>query len=167
MAKRRRTNKNFEQVPVSRNGSLATLADGAVDVTLIQASAFGRSCRVSSVDILWTLRGLTAGEGPLVFGVAHSDYTAAEIVEALAATIVDGSDKIAAEQANRLVRKIGVFSGFDTNETFNDGKSMKTRLNWEIQDGVSLNIWVLNNTGAILTTGAAIQANGHINLNWS
>jgi len=166
MAKRRR-NANFEQVPVSRNGSLATLADGAVDVTLIQASAFGRSSRIHSVDLLWTLRGLTAGEGPLLFGVAHSDYTAAEIVEALAATIVDGSDKIALEQARRLVRRIGIFSGFDTNETFNDGKSMKTRLNWEIQDGKSLNIWVLNNSGAILTTGSAVQVNGHINLTWT
>ncbi len=96
MAKRRR-NANFEQVPISRNGSLTTLADGAVDITLIQASAFGRESRISSVDLMWTLRDLTVGEGPLVFGVAHSDYTAIEVVEALAATIVDGGDKIAVE----------------------------------------------------------------------
>ncbi len=47
-------------------------------------------------------------DGALLFGVAHGDYTAAEIEEAIEATLsINQGNMVAREQANRLVRILG------------------------------------------------------------
>ncbi len=145
--------------------TLSTLADGS-----LAANAFPNTVNDSRLAIylkgVWSLRGAAAGEGPLEFGVAHSDYTAAEIEESLeSAGNWDLGDKIAQEQANRRVRRIGEFRGVTATgqeEVVNDGKPIFTRLNWKLAEGDTLAIWTRNGSGATLTTGASVAFKGKL-----
>jgi len=108
----------------------------------------------------WDLVGLTAGDGPIVVGFAHSDYTDVEIEEAIEAlTAISLGDKIAQEKANRLVRVVGVLSEGDT--ALNNGMPVKTRLNWAIPIGKFVDLFIYND-GVQLTTGAAVNFNGDL-----
>ncbi len=100
------------------------------------------------------------------FGLAHSDYSSAEIEECLEAqSALDLGDKVAQEQGNRLVRSIGVISNFGSvaeggSAPFNDGRPTKTKLNWKLSTGDSLHLWIRNGSGTIWTTGSTVQAIG-------
>ncbi len=100
------------------------------------------------------------------FGVAHSDYTAAEIEEALEGTGgIDLGDKIGQERANRLVREIGAFANtpqVSGGVGVNDGRPIKTRLNWKISIGDTLVLWARNASGVVFVTGSAIGATGNM-----
>ncbi len=125
---------------------------------------------ISSIVSTWNLDGLVAGQGPIIFGVAHSDYTDAEIevvIEAVGSW--DEGNKVAQEQAKRLVRRIGQFVGTQGTGTddvqFNDGKPVKTKLNWILNTGDTLKMWAYNTSSAALTTSApSMRADGHANL---
>ncbi len=69
------------------------------------------------------------------------------------------------EQAKRLVRDIGQFIGDPTiggSLAHNDGVPVKTKLNWRIGIGETLNMWVRNGSGVVWTVGAAVLVTGHI-----
>ena len=106
----------------------------------------------------------TADDG-MAFGVAHSDYTAAEIEECLESfASMDRGDKIAQEHSRRLVRQIGTFSGSGGGSaaSFNSGMPVKTKLNWYIGSGDQVQIWIRNGSGTVYTTGSAITINGDV-----
>ncbi len=128
--------------------------------------------RVSSVRATYSLSNYTKGFdiGPIAVGVAHGDYTLAEIEEFLETT---GSwaigNKIQQERANRRIRRIGVFLSPDTAGSasrLNDGKPITTKLNWTLAEGQDLKFWVYNlgtvSVGA--TTNANLNVFGHANL---
>ncbi len=120
---------------------------------------------VSSIVALWSMEAHTGGEGPIVVGVNHSDYTAAEVQEVLDATgSWDEGDLVAQEIAGRKIRQIGVFQGVAALETLNDGKPIKTKLNWILLQGQTLDVWAYNRDAATLTTGTSIKVDGHANL---
>ncbi len=102
------------------------------------------------------------------FGLAHSDYTAAEIEECLEAQgAIDLGDKVAQEQANRLVRSIGTISGPSAPAAaggiqWNDGRQHKVRLNWLMAAGDQLQLWMRNGSSAVYTTGSSITAQGDL-----
>ena len=101
------------------------------------------------------------------FGFAHSDYTDAEIEECLeAATAISQGDKVAQERANRLVRQIGTMAGVSSiaagGAQFNNGMKVKTRLNWLMGIGSTVQLWVRNSSGAVYTTGSTITINGEL-----
>ncbi len=148
----------------------ATALDTLASVTVLTAPTLPVSTneyRALSVSMLWAIRNFTVSEGPIVFGYAHGDYTVTEIKQAIEAeTMMDRGDKIAAEQGNRLVRRVGVFSGAVADEVINDGRPMKTRLNWVIPVGKTLNAWVYNQSGAALTTGSILVLNGKATIKW-
>ncbi len=125
---------------------------------------------VSSIVCNWSLDGIVAGQGPIIFGVAHSDYTDAQIEAVLENT---GSwsegDLTSKEIADRKVRQIGQFVGtLDTGTDdiqFNDGKPVKTKLNWILNEGNSLTVWAWNASGSALSTAdPAMICKGHANL---
>ncbi len=154
---------------VEENLSLGTLASGAT-VSDTWDEAVSERTLISSIVCTWSLDNLTAGQGPLTFGVAHSDYSDAEIQQVIDnAGSWDPGDKIAQEQAKRLVRVIGDYaspggSGAQDLE-FNDGRTMKTKLNWMLQTGDTLKMWVHNRSGsALATTVPVLKATGHANL---
>ncbi len=126
---------------------------------------------VSSIVATWSLDQLSLAQGPISFGVAHSDYTDAEIEEVIEnAGSWDRGDKISRERARRQVRVIGVFEGLGNtvqDVNFNDGKPMKTKLNWVLQTGDTLKMWAYNDSAtALATTVPTMKAKGHANL-WS
>ncbi len=125
---------------------------------------------ISSIEAVYTLTDLTPGSniGPVMVGLAHSDYTDAEIQQVV--DLVGGWDEgnlISQERARRKMRVIGVFSSETTNNitSLNDGKPLKTKLNWILNQGTSLRLWGYNlGTNAIATTVPDIHCQGHANL---
>ena len=127
--------------------------------------------RCSSLDATWSMSNFTPaqGDGPILVGVAHSDYTAAEIEEVIENTgsWTEGS-KVEQEIAKRLVRVIGTLrslTGATENDVLNDGKPIKTKLNWILNSGDTLKIWAYNIGGsALATTDPEVNVFGHANL---
>ncbi len=120
---------------------------------------------VSSIVCAYQMSGITPGEGPFLFGIAHSDYTDAEIEQVIEATTSwDAGDKIAQEIGRRLVRQLGQFEATTAQEDFNDGKPLKTKLNWKLNTSDTLRLWIYNLGANTLTDGSNLFANGHANL---
>lgn len=125
---------------------------------------------VSSIVAAYSLDDFTNGFdiGPIVCGVAHGDYSDAEIEEVIENT---GSwsegDLIAQEVAKRKIRIIGTFSQQLSGGTqlLNQGRPIKTKLNWILLTGDSLRIWAYNmGSNALATTVPTIHVSGHVNL---
>ncbi len=163
-AKRRRGRKQRAQKLVfSSSLALLTLATNDVVGGLLSDTVVDRVW-LSSMDIRSAIRDITVGEGPIVYGVAHGDYTDAEVEECLEAVgSWDRSDQVAVEQANRKVRTIGTFSGFTPEEVLNNGNPKRVRLGFMLEDGQTLRFWAWNKSGVNpLTTGAVIEGNGQV-----
>ncbi len=140
----------------------STLADNDV-ISDIVGDTPTEKVRCSSIEATYSISG-TAGDGPLIIGVAHSDYTDAEIEETLEnAGSWSLGDKVSQERAKRLVREIGTFDGLATEEVLNDGKPIKTRLNWSLISGQALRFWVWNKSGSALQA-TLLNVQGHANL---
>ncbi len=161
--KRRPRKFNLRKVRVAANSAIGALASFDVVSNVITA-AVTNEIRVMSVDASWTLVDRTAADDGQSIGLAHSDYTAAEIEECLEASAsIDLGDKIAQEQANRLVREIGTFSGGEpTGAVLNDGMPIKTKLNWLLNEGDSLQVWIRNSSANVYTTGCLVAINGNL-----
>lgn len=155
---RRKVSKNFAVVPDLGNIPLVTLADGALllssgGVTITQA------LRYISSHVWVNILGLTATEGPLIFGLAQSGMTGPEVLEGVNAIPTSQLDLPAAEFAKRNFRTIGQFPGLVSNEALNNGNRIKVRLSSHIiNDGAVMpRFWVLNRSGGPMTTGAVIK----------
>ncbi len=164
--RRRRWTADMQAVPYTEAFSLGTLASVTV-ITGTVLPASDNEYRCLSISTLWSLRNHTGSEGPIIVGYAHGDYSVTEIKQCIEA---EGSmtrgDKIAAEQADRLVRRVGVFAGTTAEDTLNDGKPIRTRLNWVIPDGKTLTAWAYIQSGAALTTGSNVVLNGKTTIRW-
>jgi len=123
------------------------------------------SMLVSSIEAIYSLTGLTIGDnrGPILFGVAHNDYATSEIEEFIEdVTGWDIGDLVAQEKANRKIRRIGIFP---FNAPLNDGKPIKTKLNWLLATGDTVKFWAYNlGTLALQTTDPNINIQGKANL---
>ncbi len=161
---RSRRDANFVSIPFEIGFALATLNDNAVAKATLLNNTEG--LRISSIDGSWTLRDLTPGEGPITIGWASNDLTVGEILEAIQAAPVSPSDRIQVERAGRQVRQIGVFPGTLESSSLFDGASRRKRLFWKIYSDNSLALWVLNKSGAQLTTGALLEGVGRIHGHW-
>ncbi len=125
----------------------------------------------SSLVASWVLSEVSpaANVGPLVVGVAHSDYSAAEIEQVIENTgSWDEGDLVQQEIAKRKIRIVGTFpvsgSGADW-ETLNEGRPIKTKLNWIFTTGDGLAYWAYNlGSAAFATTVPEMDIQGHINL---
>ncbi len=142
--------------------ALSTLGT-ATAVTTGLTGASTSTYRAVSADFVWAIEDLAAGEGPITVGFAHSDYTVTEIKEALeSAASIDQGLKIEQEKSNRLVRIVGTIgTGTGVNQ-LNDGKPVKTRLNWLITIGDEVNIFAYNDSSSSLTTGAILHPMGNL-----
>ncbi len=144
-------------------GALATLDVNSGLLTPVAADKI----RLMTLDGSWSWSDKAAIDGAMEFGVAHSDYSAAEIEECLEATgSFDLGDMVSQEQANRKVRTIGTFgsgpSTANSDAEHNDGRPVKTKLNWLLSAGDSLNVWFRNGSGTVYTTGSAITFSGNL-----
>ncbi len=145
---------------ISMSAAAGALADNTVARSALAATLV-REVWVHSVKCTYVVDAHTAGEGPWLFGWAHSDYTAAEILECLTAVgSWDISNKILQEQARRKVRIVGTFNGLASEELFNDGRALKSTIKFKLTAGQTLVLWQWNRSGAIFSTGSLIQVNG-------
>ncbi len=152
-------------INVSEQITVGALANNAVEAAV--SDPFGREFYLISADLLWNLRSATPGEGAIIVGIAHGDYTDPEIAEHLNVTgMEDPGDQIAKEQGRRLVRRSGQFSVVASEETLNDGKPIRTKGRFVMTDGFALSFWAQNKSGATLTTGQVVNVNGKLYGKW-
>ncbi len=127
---------------------------------------------ISSLVAIWSLSEATKGSGigPIMVGVAHKDYGIVEIEEWIETTASwdTGSLKTKREIATRWIRRVGVFempASATESVTLNDGKPIKTKLNWMLQTDETLVIWAYNmGAVAFATTSPVVRLQGHANL---
>ncbi len=170
MAKPRRKARRSNLRRVRVNAVLSVGALAALDVTSgAMTDAVADKLRFISLigSWGWSDIGAVIDDG-MSFGVAHGDYSAQEIEECLEATTgIDLGDKLALEKTNRLVREIGMFTNTTSvaavgGSSFNDGAPVKTRLNWLMSEGDTLQIWVRNASATVYTTGSEIIFSGNL-----
>ncbi len=168
MAKKRSRRFNLRRVRIQSKLAIGALAAEALVAGVITNAAAQRM-RFVSLKASYAISDLgAAADDGFSFGLAHSDYSAAEIEECLESYLaIDLSDKVGQEKANRLVREIGTISltgigGVGGGISFNDGKQVKTKLNWLMAPDDQLQIWVRNSSGTVYTTGSQIVINGNL-----
>ncbi len=164
----RRRSFNLRRVRIRTNGAIGALAAADVVSFAMHPAGVG-TMRVMSIKLNWAVINLAAiADGSFEFGVAHSDYSAAEIEESLEASgAIDVGDKVAQEQSNRLVRTIGTINSageatVNGEISFLGGRPVKTRLNWLLSIGDTLHAWVRNSSGVIYTTGSSLGWGGEM-----
>jgi len=164
-APQRRRRRKLLKGAVQLALTLGTLANA----TLISADVsdtVDEKAFILSTECVYTLRDGTAGEGPIIFGWAHADYTDAEI-EAWIENQGSWSEGnlVSQEISKRKIRMVGQFdnvsgtSGGD--EKFREGQMVKTSLKFVLETGVALSLWAYNLSGGALTTGSVLLATGH------
>ena len=158
--------KNFVAIPYTQALALSTLADAIVLTADLLAGSFLEDFFCISLDMMCSLRGLTAGETPIGFGVAHGDLSVTEIAEALSANLLEPDNIIQRERARRPVRRVGTFGEVDSDQTFNNGNPKRQALRFSVGSGHALVLWVQNRSGATLTTGAQVRAEGTLYGRW-
>ncbi len=126
---------------------------------------------VSSVVATWALSEFTksSGDGPILVGLAHSDYSAAEIEAVIEnAGSWNEGDLVAQEVGARKIRRIGIFATPDDEAqtvVLNDGRPIKSKLGWTLLQGQTLAQWAYNlGTSALATTAPTLNTQGHANL---
>ncbi len=169
--RRRRRMGKYLRGGIDENLGLSTLGAKTLISTPFDETVNERTL-VSSVVASYSLAEFTPGnnDGPILVGLAHSDYTDAEIQAVIDQTLSwNEGDKVGQEVAKRLVRRIGQFPGPASVSTeavvLNDGKPIKTKLNWILLQGQTLRLWAYNlGTSALATTSPIVTAQGHANL---
>ncbi len=171
-ARRRRRRRNFVALPFRTLITIGTLGAATVISTGTLSGNFTEDFQCISVDSKWSISGLVNvdGDGPITVGFAHNDYTVAEIAAALEVNLLGPGNKTEQEIASRLVRDIGVFAdgveGGVTWDKLNDGKAIRTRLNWLISSGKELDVFAFNEGADAMTTGAIVNVSGKLYGYW-
>ncbi len=162
----RKRRQQIVAIPFEGGVALGTLADNTVILTGALTSALAENFRCTSVKAFWAVKQQTIGEGPLYFGYAHNDYTVAEVDENLEVDYSDPADKIAMERSRRLVRKVGQFPSIAVDEVWDGGRPIKTRLNWVLNEGSNLSLFLKNKSSGALTTGTVLTVQGTLYGYW-
>ncbi len=173
MARKKGTGRKFRRYlrgAVDIKGSLTALATLDV-VSFIQGDTLTEKAWLSSIVCSWSLDNLTptGGVGPIVVGVAHSDYTDAEIeewVENLGSW--EEASMVQQEIGKRRIRQVGTFrmpSAATESAVLNDGRVFRTKCGWMLSTGMTLKVWAYNSgTATVDTTVPVLDVQGHANL---
>ena len=125
---------------------------------------------LSSIKCEWSLANWSpgVGDGPIVCGVAHSDYSDAEIeewVENLGSW--EAHDLIMQERSRRKIRQVAVIptpGATSAAIVLNDGKPIHTKCGFMLGSGQTLRVWTYNRGTSALVDGAIMDVMGHANL---
>ncbi len=160
----KRRGRGAPLVAVRVNAELAAGALAQNDLVTGSIGATWTDSFLLSAQLYASARGFTAGEGPILVGLSHDDYSAAEVEEWVEATGSGAAaDLVATEQAKRKCRDMVTFILAGANEVANDGKPIKVPLKFILNDGSGLNMWIYN-AGSTnpLTTGGIVEISGKI-----
>ncbi len=170
MAKNGRKYRRYLRGSIDSALTIGTLA-GNTAVGVDSNGVVNERTLVSSMVVQHSLANVTliAEVGPLRVGVAHSDYSDAEIEAWIENTgSWNEGDKVSQEIARRKIKDIGTFEmrdGATAVEVLNNGKPIKTKLNWILLQGQTLRFWVFNEgSSAFSTTSPDYDISGHANL---
>ncbi len=168
---RRRRFRRYLRGAIDFNFSLVTLAGNTL-VSGVVGGSVTEKAWLSSAVIRWSLDDVTPAvdTGPLLVGVAHSDYTDAEI-EAWVENTGSWSegDMVSQEIARRKIRMVGVFQTAPGAASvgiavLNDGKPIRTKCGWMLESGDTLRVWAYNQgSAAYATTEPNVHVQGHAN----
>lgn len=154
---------------VNESLAIGTLASNTILTGVLFTNGTDRKYIISA-DLTWTWSEVTAGDGPLDVGLAHGDYSAAEILQWFASASFDQSNKIAAEQNRRLIRqagtisadKEGVGSGAILAGQLADGSLKRIKLNMVLEGAQAVNVWVRNVDASAFQTGSLLRVTGKV-----
>ncbi len=156
---------NVDEVMLLTTLASKTLAAQAFDETVNERSL------ITSIVAAYSLSAFTAGNdiGPIMCGVAHGDYSAAEIEAVIENTgSWNEGDLVSQEVAKRKVRILGIFRDTQTaagSMILNNGRPIKTKMNWILNQGETLQLWAYNLGGtAVATTVPIVFCQGHVNI---
>ncbi len=152
-------------------GTLAsrTLIGVAFDET-VNERTFISSIVASHIISEWTA---AAGDGPVMVGFAHSDYSDSEIEAFIETTgSWNETDQIAQEVGKRKIKIVGTIAlaGFGAGggvgmQALNDGKPINTKLGWILTQGQTVRLWAYNlGDSAFASTDPDYNVEGHANL---
>ncbi len=142
-----------------------TLVGAAVGDSVIETTW------LSSVKATWSLHRVTPAEtvGPVLVGLAHSDYTDSEIEQ-----FIENSggwsegNKVSQEIARRKIRIVGTLTPAELvtlSSTLADGRAITTKCGWYLATGQTIRFWAYNQgSAAFSTTIPTVHINGHANL---
>ncbi len=167
--RRRRKFRRYLKGQINHSQGLSTLGPLAL-ISSDGAPNLIEKAWLSSVKATWSIADWTPNvdDGPIMIGLCHSDYVAAEIeawIENLASW--DSSDTIGQEISKRMIRRVGVFrtpTGTGLATVLNDGRPITTKCNWMLQTGETIKVWYYNMGASALTTGSTVFTEGHANL---
>ncbi len=152
---------------IDQDLGLATLA--AKTGVLTATNTVSEKRRVSSIKCVYSLSDFTiaANAGPIMVLVAHSDYTLAEIEAWIERSgSWSKSDLIADEVRKRLIRRIGTFNTVTTSGSavLNEGRMIRTKLNWSLITGQGLQFVAYNlGTAALSSSSPNVNIQGKAN----
>ncbi len=160
----RRRSTGFTAISVTVTLALSTLATDTVIKVNVFTTDFAENFYAISAEGVWTMRENVAGETPIQFGFAHSDYSVAEIAEKLVSDEANiRGDKVAQEQSRRQVRLAGAIAdSAATDMMLNNGTPVKTPLRMKIGNDFNLAMWARNRSGSNLTGNTRVQFTGKI-----
>ena len=172
MAKKpKRKFRKYLRGQVDEDLSLGTLAARTM-ISAIFGNTVNERTFVSSVKASWSLTDYTIGGniGPILVGIAHSDYSTAEVEAFIENTgSWNEGDQISQEIGRRKIRIVGTFMTDLTDRAaafvLNDGKPITTKCGWILLQGQSLRLWAFNlGSAAVATTDPNVHLEGHANL---
>ncbi len=156
--------------PIDESFALGTLSASSIIISTL-GEVVTEKAWLSSIKAAWSLKNYTVAtdDGPIMVGIAHSDYTAAEIEAWIENTAGwSQSDLVAQEVAKRKIRKVGVFESPATaldDAVLNDGKPIRTKCGWMLMTGQTISLWAYNmGDSNLATTDPDVHVQGKANL---
>ncbi len=160
-AAKRGRRRSLVPVKFQFESSLLTLANNTALLATTVAT-LQQDFDIVTTHLNIAVHGQTPGEGPLEFGIAETQYSVTEIVEALDASPTSQYG-VAQERSSRKVRSAGLVPGLLANETLNDGVPVKCKMFTKAFGNDSLGMmsfWTVNRSNAALTTGTVVEVTG-------
>ena len=109
--------------------------------------------------------GKTAGEGPLIYGIAW-DLTATLIAEAINADPQDEDDTTEIEESARKLIVLGTIPAGGVADV-NPSRYERVGIPWkEVPEGTTLKFFVHNADSSVLTTGTVVKFNAVVIGHW-
>ena len=169
MARRGRKFRKYLKGQIQNSHLLTSLGAKSLSGTQL-ADSVTEKAWLSSIKCEWSLANWSpgVGDGPIVCGIAHSDYTDAEIeewIENLGSW--EEQDLKQQEIARRKIRQVAVIPSPGATSAaivLNDGKPIYTKCGWMLGTGQTLRVWTYNRGTSALVDGAIMDTMGHANL---
>ncbi len=144
--------------------ALGTLADQTLLGSELNDNV-DRDQFILSVEAIYAMRNHTTGEGPIMVGFAHDDYTDAEIEAWIENTQGWSQADLIQQEIQQRGKRIKIVGSFPvlqgSDAVLNEGRPIKTAARFTLLQSAGLKFWAYNQAGAALTTGTVVIVDGH------